>query len=292
MATTTDDHQHGQEYNPMSAHADVSVLGLQPATTQLQLPEQSRPPPPQQQQHSQRLYQQYKQHLNSSSVSRNSDARSVYSSATSNTRRLIVFATPAKYSPLICFLMAIPLLAIVISIISLHPRRIDYRNSSTAWILGWTLLLVLILYMAILPKQIDVRCNGTVGIKTFLLTFHIDDVVRAYQAGIGREDFLRPRIRFGTSGFDGRVVLRRSHGKWDVVVSPKDIDGFLKSVDEMIKEHNSGGDEEDQQEHGGGNENCPIDVENNIIIVPRKVQKGEGKPDLSSTDHNDYLVVI
>lgn len=213
---------------------------------------------------------------------RGGDARSVYSSATSVARKLIVFATPAKYTPLAWFLMAIPLLAIIVSIIFLHPRT-DYKNSSTAWVLEWTLLLVMVLYMAILPKQIDVRSNGTVGIKTFLLTFHIDGVVRAYQAGIGREDFLRPRIKFGTS-FEGRVILRRNHGKWDVVVTPEDVEGFLKAVEQMIKEHS------DETSDCG---DVP-DAENNIVIVPNTKQSssGMGKPNLASTDQSTPPVFV
>lgn len=214
--------------------------------------------------------------------STSSDNRSVHSTGTSATRRSIVFVTPAKYTPFVCCLVAMPIFAVLVCMVVLHPK--DYRNSSTTWILGWTLLLVMVLYMAILPKQIDVRSTGTVGIKTFLLTFHIDDVVRAYQAGLGREEFLRPRVRFVTSLQD-RVVLRRNHGKWDVVVSPQDLDGFLKAVEEMVREHGGDG------ENGGAPYDdcaagCADDLENNIIIVPAaKRQQDAGKPDLASTDY-------
>ena len=202
------------------------------------------------------------------------DARSVYSSATSMTRRLIVFATPAKYTPVVLGLLAVPLVAVPISIITLHPGRADYRNSSTAWALGWTLLLILIVYMAILPRQIDVRSNGTVGIKTALLTFHIDGVVRAYQAGIGREDFLRPRVKFGTS-MEGRVILRRNHGKWDVVVSPEDVEGFLMAVEEMVKENGEEDDSSDKHK---------MNVSSNDVSVP--------KPNLASTDTSDRHAIV
>ena len=228
------------------------------------------------------------------------------------------------------FLISVPLLVVGSQIALLNNNDGgDYRQSSTAWILGWTFILVVVLYMAILPKQIDVRSNGTVTIKTFLLTFHFDSIVRAYQAGLGREDFLRPRLKFATtlgvpavdtccdicgicrrlkgilcrrtncttkdaavdgdqvpvqqpvttrpglqddsktntpssltiedgnepSSTDGiirnptssgnqseestnetggRVVIRRSHGKWDVVVTPKDPDGFCEAVTKMV----------------------------------------------------------
>ncbi|KAL3912647.1 MAG: hypothetical protein SGILL_006801 [Bacillariaceae sp.] len=195
------------------------------------------------------------------------DARSVYSSATSMTRRLIVFATPAKYTPVVWVLLAIPLVAVLVSIIMLYPRRADYRSSGTAWGLVWTMLLIMVLYMAVLPRQIDVRSNGTIGIKTALLTFHIDGVVRAYQAGSGREDFLRPRVKFGTS-MEGRIILRRNHGKWDVVVSPQDVEGFLNAVEEMKKDFDKG----------------VLNASSSIVVVP--------KPNLASTDTSDRHAIV
>ena len=262
-----------------------------------------------------------------------SPARRVQSHPRNNSinKKLILFSTPPRYSPFVWFLLSVPLIVVgsQIALLGNEGGGGDYRQSSTAWILGWTFILVVVLYMAILPKQIDVRSNGTVTIKTFLLTFHFDSIVRAYQAGLGREDFLRPRLKFATtlgvpavdtccdiggiyerlkgmvcrakndtaidaaiddtqvpvqqppttspcpqddgrtsttptliiddgndeSSIDGiirnpnntssqneestnetggRVVIRRSHGKWDVVVTPKDPDGFCDAVTKMV----------------------------------------------------------
>ncbi|KAG7350530.1 hypothetical protein IV203_009890 [Nitzschia inconspicua] len=240
--------------------------------------------------------------------STSSDARSVYSSNTSVTRKSIIFVTPAKYTTFVLCLLAIPIVTIVACMILLDPTQINYRSSSTTWILGWALLFVLVVYMAILPKQVDVRSTGTVGIKTFLLTFHIDGIVRAYQAGLGREDFLRPRIRFGTSIQD-RVVLRRNHGKWDVVVSPHDVEGFLKAVEEMVKEHGDNDTEGDDDDAGSpsanGNDASADELDNNnnhnnnIIIVPTILQHGtipnghgKGIPDLASTDYSTPHMIV
>ena len=245
-------------------------------------------------------------------------------------KKLILFSTPPRYSPFVWLLISVPLLVVGSQIALLNNNDGgDYRQSSTTWILGWAFILVVVLYMAVLPKQIDVRSNGTVTIKTFLLTFHFDSIVRAYQAGLGREDFLRPRLKFATTlgvpavdtccdicgiyrrlkdmlcrtkngrtsdaavdsnqvpvkkpattspglqndsktstpstlsievGSEpnstdgiirnpnstanqneertnetgGRVVIRRSHGKWDVVVTPKDPEGFCEAVTKMV----------------------------------------------------------
>jgi hypothetical protein len=204
-----------------------------------------------------------------------SDARSVYSSATSMTRTTVVFATPAKYTPIVWGILALPLVAVLVSLFMLYPR-IEYRHSATAWALGWSLLLIFVVYMSILPQEVDVRSNGTVGVKTVLLTFHVDGVVRAYQAGVGREDFLRPRIRFGTS-MKQQVILRRNHGKWDVVVSPQDLDGFLKAVEEMVKEHGEGADNDADREM--------IGVEN--VVVPSK-----DRPNLALTSTSEYPAIV
>ena len=190
------------------------------------------------------------------------------------TRKLVVFATPAKYTRVVWVLLAIPIVAVFVSIILLHSSRAEYRSSGTAWALSWTLLLILVVYMAVLPRQIDVRSNATVCVKTSLLTFHVDGVVRAYQAGIGREDFLRPRIKFGTST-EGRVILRRNHGKWDVVVSPEDLDGFLVAVEEMVKEHGEHDDSGDNQTKG-----------------PSSTAVTESKPNLASTDSSNQPAIV
>jgi hypothetical protein len=143
--------------------------------------------------------------------------------------------------------------------------------------------------MAVLPKQVDVRTNGTVAVKTFLLTFHIDGIVRAYQAGVGREDFLRPRIRFSTS-FQDRVVIRRNHGKWDVVVTPEDPVGFINAVERMVRDtgteegevepnsiDNTNDDEDDN--HNDDDDNNKTD----FVVVAKPSRKIEDStPDLAS----------
>eukprot|EP00535_Pseudo-nitzschia_heimii_P005500 CAMPEP_0197186332 /NCGR_PEP_ID=MMETSP1423-20130617/13727_1 /TAXON_ID=476441 /ORGANISM="Pseudo-nitzschia heimii, Strain UNC1101" /LENGTH=128 /DNA_ID=CAMNT_0042637609 /DNA_START=468 /DNA_END=854 /DNA_ORIENTATION=- len=104
----------------------------------------------------------------------------------------------------------------------------------------------MVLYMAVLPRQVDVRSNGTVAIKTCLMTFFIDDIARAYQ-GCNVESkynsLLRPRVRLATSlDRDGAVVIRRHHGKWDVVVTPEDPIGFIHAVEKMVRQKEDGSD--------------------------------------------------
>mmetsp|Transcript_60908 Transcript_60908/g.149127 ORF Transcript_60908/g.149127 Transcript_60908/m.149127 type:complete len:345 (-) Transcript_60908:34-1068(-) len=315
-------------------------------------------------------------------------------------KKLILFSTPPRYSPFVWFLISVPLIVVgsQIALLGNNGDGGDYRQSSQAWILGWAFILVVVLYMAVLPKQIDVRSNGTVTIKTFLLTFHFDSIVRAYQAGLGREDFLRPRLKFATtlgvpaidtccdvggiyqrlkgmfclkkndttisaatddtqvpvqppattspgpqddsktstpstlvidseegneaSSIDGiirnpnntgsqneestnetggRVVIRRSHGKWDVVVTPKDPEGFCDAVTKMVSmiEQEQLQEQEQQQQNDGGpgsslNNNGttnPTTTVAGVLLHDLQPRSGTpaidggvvGRPDLAST---------
>lgn len=164
-----------------------------------------------------------------------------YSQSGRNKKKLIVFASASKYQWLIGLIVVAPLIAILMSIMMFDVQsQEEYKNSSTIWVLGWCFIFIMVLYMAVLPRQIDVRSNGTVGIKTCLLTFFIDDIARAYRGCNIESNFdnvLRPRQMLATSlDRDGAVVIRRHHGKWDVVVTPADPEGFVHAVEEMVRQ--------------------------------------------------------
>ena len=92
--------------------------------------------------------------------------------------------------------------------------------------------------MVVLPKQVDVRSNGSIGIKSFLVTFQFPKVARAYESEpvlFQREDFARPRLKFESHPWSKVVVLRRN-GKWDVTVSPKDPKGFIEAIDKVVNQ--------------------------------------------------------
>jgi hypothetical protein len=89
--------------------------------------------------------------------------------------------------------------------------------------------------MIFLPRTFDVRSDGTVGVKTMLLTFKFKDVARAYQAGIfSIEEFLRPKFNFATSFSEAHtVVVRQRNGKWDVTCSPADTEEFIAALEKV-----------------------------------------------------------
>eukprot|EP00980_Cylindrotheca_fusiformis_P030599 scaffold25087_cov201-Cylindrotheca_fusiformis.AAC.2 len=122
-------------------------------------------------------------------------------------------------------ILFVPFICIVIPIIQ---SLIDGDRTAT-WVLIWTLIFVGFVYLMVLPRSVDVRSDGTVGIKTTMMTYKFSHVVRAYQASNPMEGLGRLRIKFATD-FQNRVALRRSHGKWDVFVSPVDLAEFIAAV--------------------------------------------------------------
>eukprot|EP00536_Pseudo-nitzschia_multiseries_P016992 jgi/Psemu1/48859/gm1.48859_g len=217
-ATTTASHPEAEDYSPLHENNNVNVS--QGSSNNKELP---------------------------SPLTSTRSLKKSFSHANMN-KKLIVFVSYSKYQWLIGFLIAAPLFAILISIILFDVQsQEEYKNSSRIWLLGWMFILIIIVYMAVLPRQVDVRSNGTVAIKTCLLTFHIDEIARAYRGCNIESDydfFLRPRLRFSTSlDRDAAVVIRRHHGKWDVVVTPQDPEGFTNAIEEMLRKKENEQDE-------------------------------------------------
>jgi hypothetical protein len=148
----------------------------------------------------------------------------------------VVFASLSHYDYIVMGLMSLAPLALIFSMIMINMDKSlpEEEVQRKVWILVWTLILVFVIYMAILPRQIDVRSNGSIGVKTALFTYIFTGVCRAYEAGIGREDFVRSRLKFGASLTANRVVVRRRHGKSDIVVTPSDPQGFVQAVEQVV----------------------------------------------------------
>lgn len=150
----------------------------------------------------------------------------------------VVFSNPSLYEPWIVVVLALPLIALLIPIgLTLHDENAHFGYSRKAWVLLWLVILILALYMVVLPKQVDVRSNGSIGIKTFLITYNFADISRAYQAGVGGEDLFRPRLRFATSfSQHHRVIIRRRFGNMDLVVTPQEPEPFIQALEQVLSQ--------------------------------------------------------
>ena len=196
-----------------------------------------------------------------------SSRRSSKSKRGKKTKPKIAFSCTSHYHPLLWVIAAIPLLSILtrIVLVSIDSNVDDIRREYQAWKLTWSLILVFIIYMVILPRRVDVRSNGSIGVKTFLITYLFGDVVRGYQAGMGREDYLRPRFKFATTFFPPhRVVIRRRGGKWDLIITPSEPEEFLKALEEVVSKL-----EQEQQRlpHEAGEDAGKVEEKSDVSLV-------------------------
>jgi hypothetical protein len=204
-----------------------------------------------------------------SSRSRSRSGRSVSSvNSSSSPSHHVVYSTVAKYDQWVCMILIVPLALIVIQIIAkfIATKVAKFERSGEVWIMLWVLILILGLYMMVLPKQVDIRSNGTIGIKTFLITYTFDDICHVYLAGLGAETFVGQRYRFATClDPTNQVVIRRRGTKWDLVVSPDNADEFLRMMQSLITKL--------EIQKGSGNAETSLDGESggssteNIAIV-------------------------
>ena len=157
-------------------------------------------------------------------------------SQSSSSAYRVLFSTPSKYDRWMTLILSIPLLVILVNMISLwvaNANMSNFERSTAVWCLGWTLVFVGLVYMLVLPKQVDIRSNGTIGVKTFLITYQFGDICHVYPAAFGRETMMGARIKFATS-FSSQLVIRRRSGKWDVLISPLHEQEFLQTLQSVI----------------------------------------------------------
>ena len=119
-----------------------------------------------------------------------------------------------------------------------YQERDEFRSFQDYWIHIWLLFFIGGLYLMIIPRHLDVRSNGTVGIKTIILTMKYDDICRAYMQGFSwKEDLCGSprRFKFATAlKPPHRIVIVRKYGKWDLVISPNEPELFIQAIDQVV----------------------------------------------------------
>ena len=108
--------------------------------------------------------------------------RSRDSARSHNNNNRIVYSTTAHYDTWMIFLLSLPILFIFLWMVVLVSTYDHWERSPTEWILSWSLLLLVGSYMVVLPRQLNIRSNGSLGIKTFLCTFHFSNVCHVSRA--------------------------------------------------------------------------------------------------------------
>lgn len=146
----------------------------------------------------------------------------------------VIFSTKASYHRWIKILLAIGPLSTVISMVMVltDEKMSMEKKSSTLVALFWTTIGIFVLYACLLPKRYEVHASGEVVVVTYLFPHKFDGVVGAFENPPFEDDLTRPRLKFSVNCLK-RVLVQRQAGKWDVLVSPKDPQGFIHAVEKV-----------------------------------------------------------
>jgi len=169
----------------------------------------------------------------------------------------VIYSANAQYDAwMVGILSLLPLLVgIRIAMVYINDANIaHFERSQTVWILSWSLIFIFGMYMMILPKQLNIRSNGTLGIKTSLLTYEFTDGhhvtveslsslggpccngSRSWLGGI----FSSSPIIFMTTSWtslttpNGCCLIRRRAPFWDVLVTPTDPLEFRQHYESVL----------------------------------------------------------
>lgn len=148
----------------------------------------------------------------------------------------IAYKTSSTYDVRAILVLCLPIVLILNRMVLVYAKDAqiaDFQRSQTVWILGWSMVMILGIYMMVLPKELNIRMNGSVGIKTFLFTYHFTDVCHVYQAEGTQPSCIGASFRFATSLGTPPVILRRRN-KWDVVVTPTKASEFLQTFESVL----------------------------------------------------------
>ena len=141
----------------------------------------------------------------------------------------IIMYTPSQYDRLLIVLIIFP-----ISVVSLRLFwAILNKDMAAVWSLFSVLGFICLVDLLFLPKGFDVRSNGEIGVITTLITWKFSDILRAELAP-RKIDLCDPRWKFATTFHrDHRVILRR-HTKWNILVSPVDVEQYIEAVNNSL----------------------------------------------------------
>lgn len=144
----------------------------------------------------------------------------------------VVFASSASYQTLILIpLLLVAPLVMILSIVSvfLDSSLSPEERRSSLITLGLSTLLIVVMYLLVMPKRFEVRSDASIAVVTLTFTYTFGHVTAAYNDPPLMRDCWRPRLKFATN-LNKRVLVRRKHGGWDIVVSPDDPNGLTAAV--------------------------------------------------------------
>lgn len=149
-------------------------------------------------------------------------------------RPLIVFETLSQYDCIVWIILTIALLSVIFPLYFIwfdHSVSAEEKQESLGS-LGFSLFSIIVVFALVLPTSLQVRSDGSIGVKTiFHITWYFSEVTAAeVETSLCSDRCGRPRFKFATSLTSNRVLVLRRRGKWDILVSPRDVGGFVEAV--------------------------------------------------------------
>lgn len=149
-----------------------------------------------------------------------------------STNNQVVFSTPAVYHPVMCLLLLFSLSVPVLTLIFVYndeQASVDETKAAVRTLIA-TLIAITIVFSLVLPRAFQVVSDASINVVSVLgVKWNFSSITAAYKLDSLFSEWTRPKFKFATD-LHNRVVVRRKNGGWDVLLSPKDADGFERAV--------------------------------------------------------------
>lgn len=150
----------------------------------------------------------------------------------SHTQAQVVFSTPAVYHPAVVLLLIFSLSVPIVTLLFTYSdeQASAEEKKMAVRVLITTMVAIAIVFSLVLPRAFDVVSDASMNVTTiFGIKWNFTSITASYKLDSLFSEWTRPKFKFATD-LRNRVVVRRKNGRWDVLVSPKDADGFVQAV--------------------------------------------------------------
>jgi len=146
---------------------------------------------------------------------------------------VVVFDSPASYHPLFWLFVAfVPVTTIVLNcwFVYQDDSLTPQEKETTTNTLIWTTVAVVVVFALVMPKRFEVVSDASVNVVTFVFKkWKFSNICAAYDQQGFFAEMARPKFKFAVNTRN-RVIVRRTNGGWDLLVSANDPKGFVDAV--------------------------------------------------------------
>jgi len=145
----------------------------------------------------------------------------------------VVFTSRVKYGVFFWSCIAFVLVTSLLRCLFLAAKIDNYEERmEMIWSLFWSFSSILIVFVFVIPVEYQIRSDASIDVSTVFKTYNFTDSCRAYKASGPFDSLSRAKIKFAMD-LHSRVIVVRKHGRWDLLLSPVDMDGFIQVVNNV-----------------------------------------------------------